>query len=300
MVQNVSDARSNANDQLAHAADTIGRSEIRRAVFDAICRGKKPTKSVSDLMEATGLARKQVLTAGKHLADHHLVEQNKVSGEVAYTKDSFLSANRRVIYRLIDKPKARDEFPTKTSPRTRVQASTVVTVQLPRGFVDVKAITVDEIDSFRLAWEVPKAQSPTKMSESDFKEGLKQVLQVEDDFKDWGGEPNDLFTDRLVIKGERSRAAFALKGPGQRAKRLVPKMMGKNGDQIQRLFKAEADLYVVQYWNQVDQAIHDLMYGLAVAKSATSGGARVRYAVIDGSDSTRLIKAYPKEFGTAH
>lgn len=64
----VSDYASNAPENLVHAAEAVGASDIRRKVFAAIYRGKKRTKSVSDLIQATNLDRKRVLTAGKHLA----------------------------------------------------------------------------------------------------------------------------------------------------------------------------------------------------------------------------------------
>ena len=72
--------------------------------------------------------------------------------------------------------------------------------------------------------------------------------------------------------------------------------MGRNGDQIQRLFESRADLFIVQYWGQVDESVYQLMETFAVARSVHTGK-RVYYGVIDGADSDRLVLAYPKEFG---
>ena len=51
----VSDIGSNLNENIQHAADTIGRSPHRRKVFEEIYRGKTKVKSVSDLIKMTGL-----------------------------------------------------------------------------------------------------------------------------------------------------------------------------------------------------------------------------------------------------
>lgn len=41
MVQNVSDARSNPNDQIAHAVKVLGKSKDRLAVFIFFITGKR-------------------------------------------------------------------------------------------------------------------------------------------------------------------------------------------------------------------------------------------------------------------
>ena len=71
--------------------------------------------------------------------------------------------------------------------------------------------------------------------------------------------------------------------------------MGKNGDQIQRLFVTHADVYLVQYWDQVHESVYNLMHELAKAKSA-SEAREVLYGVIDGQDTQALVEAYPKAF----
>jgi hypothetical protein len=88
----------------------------------------------------------------------------------------------------------------------------------------------------------------------------------------------------------------SFKGPGKTSKKLTPKMMGKNGDPIQRLYSsAAADAYLLQYWRQIDESSVEQMKMLAVAKSALERK-RIYFGVIDGTDSARLIKAYPKQF----
>jgi len=71
--------------------------------------------------------------------------------------------------------------------------------------------------------------------------------------------------------------------------------MGKNGDQIQRLFKSAASIFFVQYWGQIAESVTEQMQEFARAKSAIEGDP-ILFGVIDGDDSNRLIKAYAKHF----
>jgi hypothetical protein len=132
------------------------------------------------------------------------------------------------------------------------------------------------------------------ITESQFKNGIAKILGESGKFKDWGGEQNDLYTNKVRISGRRLPAAFAFKGKGTRGI-LTPRQMGKNGDQIQRLFKTPAGVFIVQYWGQVHESIVEQMAEFAKAKSAVEGSL-VRYGIIDGSDSHRLLKAYAWAF----
>jgi hypothetical protein len=71
--------------------------------------------------------------------------------------------------------------------------------------------------------------------------------------------------------------------------------MGKNGDQIQRLFQSTAEVFFVQYWQEIDESVLDQMKQLAIAKSLMDGR-RVWFGIIDGQDSNRLYRAYQKRF----
>lgn len=93
----------------------------------------------------------------------------------------------------------------------------------------------------------------------------------------------------------RYYAAFALKGPGKKNKKLTSRDMGKNGDQIQRLQTSSTQVILVQYWQEIDQSVVDLMEQLAVAKSYAVGRP-IYFGIIDGEDSARLIQAYPNAF----
>ena len=293
MLHNVSDARSSPNDQIAHAAKVIGKSKHRAAVFKAIYQGKKKIKTAKEIEDATGLSRVRVLQEGGKLANNQVVHLTRKDGMTAYQKDSFFSAQKTKILSLAQNQQKLARFPTKVTPRP--WASKFVEICIPRQRIQVKSITIDDLDSFIKVRKIStSSEKPNPMRESVFKEGIKRIIGETGRFKDWGGEKNDLLTTRLRLNGKRIATAFAFKGRGKRGK-LTPASMGKNGDQIQRLFTSPAEVFLVQYWAQIDESIIEQMREFAKAKSATEGKT-VYYGIIDGQDSNRLIKAYPKSF----
>ncbi len=293
MPLSVSDVRSSPADQIAHVVDVLGRSRQRLAVFQAIYHGKRRVKTVNEIATATGLDRKSVLTEGKRLADNQIVKQIRAAGMTAYEKDPFYSAQKAKILSLVRNPVAFAAFPTRTRPRAA--SLKVVTIRIPRPRIQARYVTIDDIDSFhRVGRTRVEPSQYTAIPESRFKRGVARILGEGGQFRDWGGERNDLYTNRVRIGGHRLPAAFAFKGPGTRGI-LTPRQMGKNGDQIQRLFKTAARVFLVQYWGQVDESIVEQMEEFAKAKSATEGS-RVFFGVIDGDDSNRLLEAYPRAF----
>ncbi len=289
----VSDVRSNAADQIAHAVEVLGRSRQRLAIFKAIYRGQKQVKTVNEIATATGIKRVRVLQEGRRLADNQIVTQVRAAGMTAYRKDRFYSAQKDRIVRLVQNPVARAALPTKTRPKPTWPKSTAIS--MPTQRIQVRHITIDDIDSFHRVTEVRAEPGEyTAMAETRFKKGIARILGEGGQFSDWGGERNDLYTDKVRISGRRRLAAFAFKGRGTTGI-LTPKKMGTNGDQIQRLFKTPADVFLVQYWAQVAESIVEQMVEFAKAKSAVQGS-RVFFGVIDGDDSNRLLWAYPKAF----
>jgi len=288
---NVSDVRSNPQDQIAHAARVIGRSKDCRKVFSAIYQGKKRIKTVTEIEALTSLRRMRVLQEAGKLCNNNIVRKIKMNGETAYEKDPFYTQNKKTILRLAGNKKALEKFPTKTNPKF---GDITVNVSFPKKLIDVEKITIDDIDSFSKVKEVIGNQSPLPVDEEKFKEGLQKVINEQGIFQDWGGELNDLFSTRLILKGERKDTAFGLKGKGMKGI-LTPKKMGERGDQIQRLFRTTAEVFLVQYWSQIDESISEQMKNFAVAKSALEGK-KIYFGIIDGQDTMRLIAAYPECF----
>ena len=71
--------------------------------------------------------------------------------------------------------------------------------------------------------------------------------------------------------------------------------MGRNADQIQRLFSSAATVFLVQYHGQIAESVLEQMEEFAKAKSVAIGDV-VYYGVIDGNDSFRLMAAYSSSF----
>jgi hypothetical protein len=283
----VTDVRSNANDQIVYAAKILAKSPRRRAIFEYVCAGKKAWKSVHEIAKAKRWTEKKVLTVAKQLVDRGLIGQGKTSDGTAYTKDVFFAAHKAQILRLAVNPGSIGKIPTKVRPVTSGGATTI-RLTLPRSRVDAVRLSVDDFDSFAKVRRIKHVgQLAASLSERAYKDGIQDVLDEAGVFKDWGGEGNDLFTD-VIVRGRR------MKVPGTKGK-LTPGMMGKNGDQILRLFRSPADAFVVQYHGQVDESTDELMQRLAQAKSALEGR-RVYFSVFGGRDSSRLIRAYPNSF----
>lgn len=287
----VSDVRSNPQDQIAHAARVIGRSPQRRKVFIAIYKGKQKVKTVAEIVVLSSLPRKRVLEEAQKLYNNDIIKKTKVGKELAYEKYPFFTQNKDKVLRLAGNPTALAKFPTKINPRI---GNVSVTMSLPRKSIDARRITVDDIESFAKVHDKESDNQSPPIEERLFKQGLQKILGEEGIFQDWGGESDDLFSTRMLIGGQRKAVAFGLKGKGTKGV-LYPKKMGKRGDQIQRLFGAPADCFLVQYWGQIDESIVAQMRNLAMLKSVQECR-RVYYGVIDGRDTMRILSAYSDAF----
>jgi len=292
MTTPVTDVRSNSNDQIAHVAKVLGRSKDRIAVFRRIHSGKQRIKTATQLAQETGLKRKRVLEEAVKLAHKHVITQTARDGEIAYERDNFCYANRDEIIRLARNPKKLKAYPTKYSPKG---PTLNLSFKVPKNSVQTKVVTVDDIASFSKVRKVKNAPNNLVMGESIFKKGVQTIIGQKGVFKDWGGETSDLYTTRLKVTGGRKSAAFAFKGKGLTGL-LTPARMGKNGDQIQRLFIEDADVFLLQYGGQIAPTVIQQMAAYAQNKSLATGRL-IQYGVVDGEDSARLVAAYPKAFG---
>jgi len=267
----------------------LGKSQDRRDVFSAIYKGKKKRKTVSEIAQMTGLDPIRVYQEAGKLADNHIVGKKKIGPELAYEKDSFFSQHKSKILSLARDKRKLMEYPTKSTPQITTK---MVKVYIPKNMVDVQRVTIDDLDSFSRVKRVQSTQKEPQIYEARMKDLLKRILGERGKFQDWGGETDDLFSTRLRVLGRRRAVAFGLKGKGTTGT-LTPKKMGKNADQIQRLFRSPADVYFVQYNGQIGQTVIEQMEAFATAKSATEAR-RIYHGVIDGQDTQRLIAAYSK------
>jgi hypothetical protein len=289
-VFSITDTSGNRNDKIANAAKVLGNSIDRVKVFEAIYQGKKTRKSVYDIMQATNLTPVRVLQEAKKLASEDIVIQIG-KRNILYEKMDFYTHNRGRILSLARNKDKLAHFPTKTNPQGQLR---VVSVKYDKNFVDHKFVSVDDIDSFSKIRKVKNANLSQRAYESVIKKALKSIIGEQGEFIDWGGETDDLYSTRLVLNGRRCRAAFALKGRATTGV-LTPKKMGKNSDQIQRLFKSPADAFFVVYQGQIDESVIHQMQQFAIASSVTERK-RVYFGVIDELDIARLMAAYPEAF----
>ncbi len=154
-------------------------------------------------------------------------------------------------------------------------------------------IHLDQIDSFSRIRDVapPPKRDLNHLSdvpEEDIKRAIAEIIGEQDVPKDWGGENSDLFSSWVQVDGERVSTGFAFKGP---SKFHPIKMadLGKNGDQINRLFDEPADLLVLQHCHEITAPVRDTMRAFA----QRMGDLRI-FCLINGYDTVRLLRAYKK------
>jgi len=154
-------------------------------------------------------------------------------------------------------------------------------------------VTVDDIESFervrRISSQQVAAWVPVRLSERHIKEGLASILGERFVPLGWGGEPSDLFSSRLSLRGRRYTAAFLLKGPAKKGPLTIEKC-GKRGNQILRLVKEPANVFIVQHVDEVSQDVFELLE-IAVAYKSLRGE-KLFYCILDGTDTARVLFAY--------
>lgn len=267
-----------------------------RTVFDAIYSSKKMSWSNDEIAAATGLSGKNASEATKALHDRTLLI--RLSGlPIRYSKRADVYREKRKLLALAASPKKLAALPTKRKPQHSARTLRP-NIMVGRAI----HITVDDIDSFSRVKrirpdDVPQNLAPGRLPEDVFKNGLENILGERTRLKDWGGENLDLYSTNLKIKGKRRAVGIALKGPAKSGA-LTPGKMGKNGDQIGRLFSQAVDVAIVQYEGDIAISVPSLMDKLAREK-ARSEEKNIYYCLINLLDSYRLRLAYPKAFKDA-
>lgn len=155
-------------------------------------------------------------------------------------------------------------------------------------------VHIDGIDTFSRVRDF--STRPTKKSldrlrpvpEDDIKKAFAEIIGEPMVPKDWGGERSDLFSSRVQIDGTRISTALAFKGPAQ-FQPMTMAQLGKNGDQIDRLFTEPAELFVLQHCHEITPPVRGAMRAYA----QQIGRPRL-YCVIDGYDTIRILEAYEK------
>ncbi len=163
---------------------------------------------------------------------------------------------------------------------------------MPQPFASTLELRANEIQQFSgidPMWAPSKTEFArlAQVTERKVKETIAQLLGEHYVPADWGGEESDLFSAELLVGGQRRTGAFLLKGPAK-FHPMMPRDLGKNGDQVYRLFNTPADLYVVQHCHTISAAVRKTVEAFALQRSLT---ARCHYVIIDGYETARLLRA---------
>lgn len=131
---------------------------------------------------------------------------------------------------------------------------------------------------------------PLPLLEDEVKAALLKIIGEPFVQPHYGGELSDIFTPRLQYQGRAVNGAFLLKGRGMKG-RLRVADLGKNGDQINRLTKVAAEIFVVQHVGEIDEAVYATLRN-AIAFLRTQGQPDAVGTVWDGATLARILRAY--------
>jgi len=163
---------------------------------------------------------------------------------------------------------------------------------IPLPFLPTLELRPEEIEQFAgmdETWNpsVAEFKRMTAVPEQEVKELICHLLGEHSVPSDWGGEESDVLSANLVIDGCRHLGAFLLKGPA-RFHPMKPTDLGKNGDQLYRLFNIPAQIYVVQHCHDIGAAVRKQAEAFALARSFV---APCRIVFMDGLTTARLLRA---------
>ncbi|WP_157621664.1 hypothetical protein [Saccharothrix sp. NRRL B-16348] len=138
---------------------------------------------------------------------------------------------------------------------------------------------------FASPFAAAEGEAVLRVSEDTVKHAFARVIGESYIPKDWGGERSDLYTSRVFARGRQMSAAWLFKGPGH-PRAMDVKALGKNGDQIDRLFTEPAELLVLQHCHQIKPSVVSMMdaYAHDVRRPRS-------YMIIDGADTGRILRS---------
>lgn len=176
-----------------------------------------------------------------------------------------------------------DPFPSFTRPSTIVG----------KNWTSRLEVHVDSIDNFARVRNVrppPRKdlEQLKEVPEAAIKGAFAEIIGEQTVPKDWGGEVSDLFSTWVSVDGERVSTAFAFKGPAK-FRPMTMADLGKNGDQINRLFREPAGLLVLQHCHEITAPVRDTMRAFAQQMNNPR-----LFCLVNGYDTIRLLRAYRK------
>jgi len=162
-------------------------------------------------------------------------------------------------------------------------------------YADRLFVSPEQIQEFDRMGTIDRSQRDLQVlrtvPEATIKRWFAEIIWQPTIPKDWGGETSDLWTADLHLSGSPPvavRAAFIFKGPAAFHPMTIADL-GKNGDQIDRLFREPADLLILQHCHDIRAEIHNMM-----EKYAADFRNPRQYSIIDGGSTLRILRAYKK------
>jgi len=289
----ISNPTADKEEKIAHAAKLLRSSPQARKVFEVVYKGKKHSKTIKEIQNSIKGFNINTYNAAAKLAAEDIIDKKTINKCLHYSKKDFYIHNKKIIINLSKNNGRLKNYTTKRNPKiTGYQSRSTIIKLFTKP--QVSQIYIDDIDSFnKIKKSSSKEYNLSKISERIINEGLCRILN-QDDKKDWGGEKNDLFTNNITFNKKRKSACLILKGKATKGT-LTPNKLGKNGDQVQRLFEVIADIYILVYHSDVSESIIDLMQTMAIAKSLRENK-KIYYCIIDGRDLNRLVDSYKEKF----
>ena len=294
-IQHVTEFSASSEETIHKIAEELAGSDRKLKIFKAVYSGGNKPKNAAALATLTGLTETVVLQLATPMAHQQYFETLKHEGRVSFRKYHHINANKDKIMRLAQNPKQLEKHATT---RTARQTVLVQVDARKRTEISVREIFIDDVEEFHDVLDLKPSKLPAlvpaRLPEKIFKYGIASVLGNQGKFQDWGGEKNDLYSTHVTIGGRRISTAFALKGPATAPPLTIAKL-GKNGDQIPRLFSTTAEAFFVQFEGTIEEAVKADMLAHAVKKSHETGK-EILYGLIALEDSHRLRARYASHF----
>lgn len=294
-IQHTTEFSATSEETIQKIATELSKSDRKYRVFEAIYSGGNKPKDAVALSATTSLSEMAVLQLATPMAHQQYFETLKEKGRVAFRKYRHINAVKHRILRLAKNPSRLKDHVSSRTPRSTVS----VQVDLrKRTEISVREAFIDDVEEFGDVQDLKPADLPTltppRLPEKIFKYGVASVLGNAGKFQDWGGEKNDLYSSNVTIGGRCISTAFAFKGPATAPPLTIAKL-GKNGDQIPRLFSTTAEAFFVQFEGDIEEAVKGEMLTHAIRKSHETGK-EILYGVIAREDSHRLRVRYESHF----
>ena len=295
-IQHTTEFSATSEETIQKIATELSTSDRKFRIFEAVYSGGNKPKTAAELAARLAEIDEQtVLKLATPMAHQQYFEKLKPEGRIAYKKYPHINAVKDKILRLAKNPKALKKHVSSRTPRSTVL---VKVDSRPRTEIRVREIFIDDVAEFEKVKDLKATDLPqldlNRLPEKIFKYGVASILGNKGKFQDWGGEKNDLYSSNVTIGGKRISTAFAFKGPATSPPLTIAKL-GKNGDQIPRLFSTTAEAFFVQFEGDVEEAVKDAMMTYGIRKSKETSK-EILYGIIAREDSHRLRVRYEKHF----